>query len=145
VPAGAQVVIPMTSDNSPAGPPSSAQPYNDAAMANLPALLLPRNIVIRPALTEEELASSNDVTGEWVIVDFRATCERDDPRITGNSDFYIGKRQRLETIDDTTIRGETVRPGAFLVDFTAELTEEGYYLVTFDEVRPTILNEYKFI
>jgi hypothetical protein len=55
VPAGSQVEIPMDENLSASGPPSEPEPYDAPALETLPVEVLPREVTIAPAVSQEEV------------------------------------------------------------------------------------------
>lgn len=143
VPTGTRVRIAMDSNSVAAGSPSDPEPYDNQALAALPVLTLPRSIEVATALTQEEIEANVDVTGEWIVVDQEHACDGFDT--SGFSD-RLGSGQLLTMIDDATIRGEPPEGGGFIIAFTAQFTDEGDYLIVFDNFDPPAgapRNEYR--
>src|SRR5262249_44048576 len=70
VPAGSRVRVPLDVNGVVSGPPSNAEPYNNAALAALPVGHMPSPVGVAPALTQAQLdalssASIVPVSGEW--------------------------------------------------------------------------------
>jgi hypothetical protein len=76
-PAGTLVRIPMDSNLAPTGVPVGPEPYDSAAVANLPISLLPTTITIAEPLTEEEISAASGLpqSGTWSSVITAIDCE----------------------------------------------------------------------
>ena len=133
VPTGTRVRIEMDGNSVASSPPGDPEPYDEQALARLPVLTLPRSIEVATALTQEEIEANIDVTGEWVIVEQVNECDGFD---TSGFTDRTGAGLVLTTIDDTTLRGSPPQGGGFISSFTAEFTDEGDFLISFENFEP---------
>ncbi len=91
-PAGTMTRVPLDNGALADGAPTMPEPYDSAALAKLPIILLPESITIAEPLSEEEIQSASGLprSGTWSLAVVSSTCEAevegDSTQITVASD-----------------------------------------------------------
>ncbi|MFN8373077.1 MAG: SH3 domain-containing protein [Anaerolineae bacterium] len=148
VPAGSRVRVPLDANGIASGPPIGPEPYVDAALAALPVSLLPQQISIAAALTEDQLSLA-PLAGMWGFLEgsIITSCNGNVIDIsTSNDTFEVVFEDDGVTFVRMTpapvrytrtgpglYAGEYVDPNPNTTDFVSELTVLSPELMTVHE------------
>jgi hypothetical protein len=132
VPAGTRARVPMDANALASGVPVGPEPYTDGDLAALPLGNLAQEIVVQPALTEDEiqgwLTAIVPLSGQWMRPEFISECPNSEGRWPAGAGVEIAVADDGSTF--TFVRAQTtfyrVNPGVYqhevetqIVTFTA--------------------------